>query len=306
MKYVFVINPAAGRENSEDGLLQQLNSRKDLDYEIYYTKAPHDAADFVINTCAKHPDEQFCFVAAGGDGTLNEVVNGAARCQNASFGCWPCGSGNDFIKYYGEVENAANLDNLIKGTLKPIDLMLINGETYSMNVIDIGFDSVAVETMDKVRRKPLIGGKNAYTTGVIAAVLAGRRHKGTISVDGNVINPDGEFMLATFANGNYIGGGYKAAPRAVADDGLIDVCLAAPISIPRLASLIGYYRKGEHLDNEKFSDFLTYCRGRKVELSSDKPFSIVVDGEMMKDSRFTIEIVDKKTRFLVPYGSKKA
>ena len=306
MKYVFVINPAAGRENSEDGLLEQLKKRKGLDYEVYYTKAPHDAVDFIINTCGQRPEEQFCFIGAGGDGTLNEIVNGVARCSNACFGCWPCGSGNDFIKYYGDVDNAANLDNLLNGHLQAIDLMLINGETYSMNVIDTGFDCVAIENMEKVRRKPIIGGRNPYTTGIIVAVLAGRHHKGTVSVDGEIINPKGKFMLATVANGSHIGGGYKAAPRAVADDGLMDVCLATPISIPRLASLIGYYRKGEHLDNEKFNDFLVYRQGRKVEIEAEKPFYIAADGEMMKDSRFTIEIVDRKISFLVPSGSQRA
>jgi diacylglycerol kinase (ATP) len=303
MKYIFVINPAAGIENSEDRLLDSLKKKKKLNYDIYYTKAPKDAISFVKKTCQENPQETFCFVAAGGDGTLNEVVNGVADCENACFGCWPCGSGNDFVKYYGEVSNAANLDNLLNGHLETIDLLLINGKRYSVNVIDTGFDCVVINQMEKIRRTPIIGGKNAYTTGIVQALFGGRHHRGIIKVDGQIINPKGTFMLATFANASHIGGGYKAAPRALADDGLIDVCVARPISIPKLAQIIGIYRKGEHLEDKRCKGIFSYYQGRVVEIDAASPLYIAADGEMIKSRHFRIEIVDKKVRYLVPRNS---
>ena len=111
MKHIFILNPAAGRINSFErieGELKQVYAAGGLDYQIYETKAPGDATAYIRDYCRMH-DEPVRFYACGGDGTLNEVVNGAVGFPQASVGCYPCGSGNDFVKYYGGKQHFLNL-----------------------------------------------------------------------------------------------------------------------------------------------------------------------------------------------------
>ena len=105
MKYIFIINPAAGKEDSERELLNLLKERKDFDFDVYYTKSQKDATYYIRKYRKENPDGYLCFVACGGDGTVNEVINGIYGLDNVSFGIWPCGSGNDYVKYFGGADN---------------------------------------------------------------------------------------------------------------------------------------------------------------------------------------------------------
>ena len=107
MKHIFVINPAAGAVDALEEIKKKVNSEaKGYDYEFYETKAPHDATEYIKSYCASHP-EKVRFYACGGDGTLNEVVNGVVGFDNAEVGCIPSGSGNDFVKYYGPKKSSS-------------------------------------------------------------------------------------------------------------------------------------------------------------------------------------------------------
>lgn len=99
MKYIFIVNPHAGEEDHAAIIRSQIESlpQKD-DCEIYITKAVGDATDFIGNYLAVHGDAPVRFIACGGDGTVNEVFNGAVGHENVSVSCYPCGSGNDFVK----------------------------------------------------------------------------------------------------------------------------------------------------------------------------------------------------------------
>ena len=123
MKHIFVINPVAGTIDST-GVIKEAVSNKfnSEDCVIYVTKKPLDAWRFVRDYAAAHPDESLRFYACGGDGTLNEVVNGAVGFQNAAVGCYPSGSGNDFLKYFGKKKDFLDLDALVDGEIVDIDL----------------------------------------------------------------------------------------------------------------------------------------------------------------------------------------
>ena len=106
MKHILVINPAAGHTNSKPRILEEVEPlRASYDIEIYETKAKGDATDFVRRTIKANPETPMRFYSCGGDGTLKEVANGAVGAENASISCYPCGSGNDFVKYYGGAAN---------------------------------------------------------------------------------------------------------------------------------------------------------------------------------------------------------
>ncbi len=300
MKHVFIINPAAGRENFYTALQSLLKSQCPYaDYELYTTRAAGDATAYIRSYCEHHADERIRFYACGGDGTLNEVVNGVVGFANASVGCYPCGSGNDFVKYYGGKKVFRNLPELLAAPEERIDLMRVNDQ-YAVNATHFGFDSVVAQTMMNVRRKKFIGGNNAYTTGVVAGLFKGMKNHCRVTVDGELLNPNGEILLCTVANGQYVGGAFRCAPRSLDNDGLLEVCLVHPVSHMKFLQLMSGYREGTHLEDPRFAKYIVYRRGKVIEVDAPEGFVYAVDGELVCHNRFTVEVVPQAVRFAVP------
>ncbi len=299
MKHVFIINPAAGKDNSFDNISKIIEAQKiKVDYELYQTQSPGDATAYIRKYCESYR-EPVRFYACGGDGTLNEVVNGAVGYDHASISCYPCGSGNDFVKYYGGKKTFWNLPELLEAEEEYIDLMRV-GNKYAINATHFGFDSSVAQTMMNVRRKKLIGGKNAYTTGVVVGLFKAMRNKCKVTVDGELLNPKGEILLCTIANGQYVGGAFRCAPRSLDNDGLLEVCLVHPLSHLKFVQLIGSYQKGLHLEDPKFEKMLEYRRGKKIEIEAPEGFVYSFDGELIRQNHFTVEVVHDAIRFAVP------
>lgn len=299
MKYIFIVNPAAGVKNHHEEIETAIKeSDLDIDYEIYDTRSPLDATRFVKTYCAEH-NEKVRFYACGGDGTLNEVANGAAGYPNVEIGCIPMGSGNDFVKYYGKKEDFLDLKNNFEGTAEPIDLLKVN-DVYSINAVHFGFDSVVANTISKIKRKPIIGGRNAYTVGVIYALLFGMKNRCTVTVNGQDLN-NGKILLCTLANGSHVGGSYNCAPRSANNDGMMEVCLVKPISFFNFLRLMNSYKIGRHLDDPRFKKYIVYRRTDKVScISKEKQFHVSVDGEVISTDEFIVESVHNAINFVVP------
>jgi diacylglycerol kinase (ATP) len=172
-------------------------------------------------------------------------------------------------------------------------------ERYSLNVINFGFDTAVARTMSKVRRKKLIGGKHAYTTGIVTALFTAMKNECTVFVDGEQLN-DGKMLLCTVANGKYVGGAFCCAPRSDNTDGLLEVCLVTPISRFTFVKLLTPYKKGEHLDDPGFEKHITYRRGKSVHVEAPEGFAFSLDGEIVYKNDFTIEICPAAIRFAVP------
>jgi len=301
MKHIFIYNPAAGR-NAKQAIatLQEGMKRYDgvIDYEFYPTKAQRDATVYVKERCAAEPDEQLRFYACGGDGTANEVLHGIVGASNASMTIYPCGSGNDFVKYYGGAERFLDVDALIAAEEQPIDIMRID-DRYALNVTNFGFDTMVAKTMIAVKHKKIIGGKHAYTTGIVKALLSAMKNKCVVSVDGERLN-DGKMLLCTVANGKYVGGSFCCAPRSDNTDGLLEVCLVHPLSRFTFLKLLTPYTNGEHLDDPKFTKYIVYRRGKSVHVQAPEGFAFSLDGEIVYKNDFTIEICPAAIRFAVP------
>ncbi|MBQ7335199.1 MAG: YegS/Rv2252/BmrU family lipid kinase [Clostridia bacterium] len=299
MKHIFIVNPAAGQDNSFENISKILQAqKKQVDYEIYQTQSPGDATAYIRNFCNKSTDP-VRFYACGGDGTLNEVVNGVVGFDHASVGCYPCGSGNDFVKYYGGKKVFWNLPELLNAREEYIDLMRV-GNKYAINATHFGFDSTVAETMMNVRRRKLIGGKNAYTTGVVVGLFKAMKNKCRVTVDGELLNPEGTILLCTVANGQYVGGAFRCAPRSLDNDGLLEVCVVKPVSHITFMKLIGGYTKGTHLEDPQFAKYCIYRRGKKIEIDAPEGFVYSFDGELIRQNHFTVEVVPQAIRFAVP------
>ena len=311
MKHVFVVNPCAGvRDGSGELAIKIHDILKEA--EVYTTVAPRDATRFVRQWLAGHAGEEVRFYACGGDGTLNEVVSGVMEgerleekgegCAGASprcveVACYPCGSGDDFVRYW-QGRDFRDIAALVGGEAVPVDVMSL-GDRYCVNTLNYGFEAAVCHHMAAVRRVPLLGGGVAYTTGIVACLATGRRNRCRVTVDGEVWL-DGEVLLLSVANGQYAGGGYHCAPRAVNDDGLLEVMAVTPMSVARFAKLIKYYKNGELLDREELRTLVSYRRGSRVVIDPLRDSYVATDGEIVPGRRFEAECLHRAINFVIP------
>ncbi len=302
MRHVFILNPMAGKGDKIAALrenIKEVCGRLGADHVIYETTARFDAEDFVKKTAAES-SEKIRFYACGGDGTLGEVVNGAAGQINAEVGLIPIGTGNDFVRNFERPEDFFDIEKQLAGEARAIDLVKCN-DRYGVNVVNVGFDCEVVVKMDELRRNPLVPSSLTY-----AAAIANNFFKkfGTemkISADG--IGIDRSMMLCAIANGGFYGGGYHAAPRSELDDGLLDLCIVEKVSRAKFISLIGSYKAGTHLESKAAKGVITYKKCKTVTLEFPSEHNFCIDGEIAKYSRVDIEVKHKAIMFSVPKGN---
>ncbi|MCR5783870.1 MAG: diacylglycerol kinase family lipid kinase [Clostridia bacterium] len=300
MKYVFIINPRAGEGGAEERIRSEAVTAAGADNcEFHITTGPLDATKFVRERAEAAGGEELRFIACGGDGTVNEVFNGAVGFENVSVTCYPCGSGNDFVKVFGEQEKFSDIGALLKAPSQKLDLLKV-GDRYADNVVNFGFDTTVAITINKEREKTGHGNKSAYTKGVVTALIKSMKNEFTVTADGEVLNPEGKALLCTLANGQYVGGSFRCAPRAKTDDGLIDVCIIRPISRLRFVKILGTYTEGKHLDDPAMSDIVIYRQAKKIEVSAPAGFAYSLDGEIIYENKFTVEIAEGAINFAAP------
>jgi diacylglycerol kinase family enzyme len=289
MKTVKIINPAAGQGKAVNEITE--------DTRYYVSKSVGDVEKYVYKTLLKEPDMHF--IVCGGDGSINEAVNGIMRAQaqdTAILSAIGTGTGNDFIKYDKYAHS--------RGTSVKCDVIKY-GDRYYINILNVGFDCTVVSKTENLKKKPLISGSFAYICGVVGTVFGEYGTKMHIKIE----NEKGEeeefcdnYMLCVAANGQYYGGGFKPAPLADITDGLADLVLVKKVKRTEIPSIIGKYKKGEHIDKEKrdiidkFKDIMVYRRARKISVSGIE--SICADGEIEKCESIDIEVVPKAINFM--------
>ena len=291
MNRLHVINPAAGKRSPVGLVTEKLTGE-----DYYVTAGVGDAERFVRERCSERPDTHIFIY--GGDGTLCEVVNGvlgAGAGGSVHISVVPTGTGNDFYRL------------LERGRVYRADVMRYAAalpdadgpvSRYALNIINTGFDSAAAAKMQNYKRIPLVNGSMAYIMGVTNTLFhrLGERWQFTLTMpDGSVIEEEGEYMLALVANGCYYGGGFKAAPLAKPDDGLLDLLTARKISRPEFLALIAEYRSGRHIDPEtalpidKFKNVLDYKKCVRIDVEGLK--TVCVDGEVYPCKNVAVEVV---------------
>jgi diacylglycerol kinase (ATP) len=289
MKHYFIVNPAAGQGKAQEIVSKAIEGKQDC--KILATTGA-GSAKALIGEALKEDGEKR-FYACGGDGTVNEVASALIGKQNVSFSVYPCGSGNDFVKAFGGAEKFENIEALMQAKAKPIDAMEVsNGKDtyYCVNVCNFGFDAIVGKTANEVKEK---GGKDPYGAGIKKAIFCGMKNKATIKADGEVLNPKGKFLLCTVANGKYVGGKFLCAPKSVADDGYMEVCLFDTICLFKFLSILDPYTNGEHLDGgKKFKNIVHYKRAKVIEINAPKEIDLCLDGEMITGKDVTIKTLE--------------
>lgn len=300
MKSLVIINGSAGEGKAKAEFDKIKSAFSGLDVEFHATTEPKDATTFVDSYLRKHSSETVRVYACGGDGTVNEVVNGLVGHKNAELAIYPIGTGNDFVKMYGGKEKFLDIASLIDASAKSVDLSKLTGGElkkpfYSINVINFGFDAIVGSVGNKYKEQ---GKKDPYGKALKVAILKGRFNKINVTADGEKISKK-KMLLCTLAQGQYVGGKFFCAPKSDNTDGLIDVCLLHTMSLFGFLGILNPYTAGQHLDG-KFDKKLAYRRAKEIVIESDKDIDICVDGEMVKGTKFTVTSCPKAIRLVIP------
>lgn len=294
MNYIFIVNGRSDyKKRIQEALAQQLAAVK-INYAIYITTGIGDGTRYVKIYCDLHPNEEVCFIACGGSGTSNEVASGIVGETNKSMAILAYGASNDFVKSYPD-RKFDDLKAILKGETVEIDSIRVN-DNYAINVVDFGLDSVVAEEANYQIEQ---GAKNPYLLGVLKGIFFGRYNRIKVKADGEKINHRW-MLLCTLANGQYVGGGYKCAPNAVLDDGLIELCLLKPMSLLRFLIVFNIYKRGGHLTSKMFGKRLVYRRVKHVDVTSPTLVNACIDGELLTGTSFSIDIVPKSIRLVLP------
>jgi diacylglycerol kinase (ATP) len=300
MKHIFIINPVAGngklQEKLEKTIHLELKDRK-FDYEVYITKSEADTRNFTELKCKENV--QAVLYACGGDGTLHEVINAACRYKHVSIGVIPVGSGNDFIKNFKNNINFSDINLQTEGENIELDLIKVNNE-YAATVLNIGLDADVAFNMNKFKKIPFIQGPTRYYLSILYSLFNKLGKQIIVETENGVIN--GSFLIGVVANGQYYGSGYKCAPKAMLNDGILDLCFVENISRLKILSLIASYKKGEHLENPKISKYVTYDKIKQAKIKFDEPTNVCMDGDKFIYNEVNISAEKNALNFWLPKG----
>ena len=242
MDHLFIINPAAGKGRSAQQMEERL-SRLAVPHQVFYTKQSGDACKIAERAAADGRPARL--YACGGDGTLNEVVNGAAGHDFLAVTNVPMGTGNDFLKLFGSDYRSifSNLEALAAGPQAAFDLMDCNGK-LGLDVICAGVDARIAAGVHKYKRLKGVSGRWAYLLSLAEQVLVrGICRPMTVSMGAERWTQEPTAILC-ICNGRHYGGGFMPVADAMPDDGVLDVLRVGKVSLPTFARLAGQYAKG--------------------------------------------------------------
>lgn len=300
MKTLVVVNPHASHGQSGSDFQEKIRPVIEArlgDFAVHITKGPGDATDFL----RANPDYERV-ISVGGDGTLNEIVNGLIQGgSKASVGVIAVGSGNDFARAIDLPRDYEKMVTIAIGQkTREIDLFEVRhrdfqGEMatrYAVNVVGAGFDAAITNRMNKSRFNT--SGKTAYLLSFLIEFITCRTYSMSFSIDGKPVSS--KYYFLTMGNGNYFGGGMRIAPDAVIDDGVIDVVGVGKMAKLRLLYHFPKIYKGEHL---KVRSVYHYTAS-KLTVASDRDVIIQMDGEVVGKLPMDISVHRKSLKIASP------
>ena len=267
--YKFIVNPAAARGKAARVAekVKKLCDNRNMDYEFIYTNKSGEATDYA----AKARDNFDCVVAIGGDGTINEIVNGLIGGRS-KLGIIPVGSGNDFaraLKISLRVTDA--LDILLAMKIRSIDIGKA-GDRYFQNGLGIGFDAWVVEETLNVNK---LRGKAIYLYSVLKTIYT--YNPPEVHIQYNDIIRKEKFYMITVGNGISLGGGFKLTPNAILDDAMFDLNIVRNLSKREVYQNLLSVFTGKHIYLEQ----VTTGRTDHLKIQSEEGFAAHVDGELI-------------------------
>ncbi len=282
----FIINPAAGggRANRASEKLAQLLRATGLRFETRKTMRRGQAAELAREGIRLG---YRTIVVVGGDGTVNEVINGLLplseiRQDRVAFGAVPAGTGSDFARSLRLPTDPRALAQVLRaGTRRPLDVGHVKYQMgdkrlarFFVNAADVG---IGAEVIRITARQPRwLGGTATFLAASIGALLTHHNQRVELVVDGGA-RIETRVRALVVANAAYFGGGMHVAPDANFSDGLLDVVVLGNLGrLEAIVSLPQIYR-GTHRQNRK----VVFLRGRKILVRTEQPLGLEADGELL-------------------------
>ncbi|MDX2031964.1 MAG: diacylglycerol kinase family lipid kinase [Blastocatellia bacterium] len=307
---IFIVNPTAARgcgEREWASVRRELAARGPSFAERRTTRGGEATA---LAREALRAGEQ-ALIAVGGDGTLNEVVNGyfdetgGAINPRAAIGLIPCGTGSDFRRTLGLNDRRTALQAIRGGRTASLDVMRVTlrdrdarpVQRHAINIVSFGLGGDSVALVDKWRGTwpRWIGGHPRFVLAALHGLFRYRNRRVELRLDETrelIIRSN--FFLA--ANGRYAGGGMMLAPHARPDDGLLDVILTDDVGRGDILRELPRIRRGAHLAHPRVSEHKVAC----VSIDGDDPLAVDIDGEAAGFTPAVIAIHPAAIRFFVP------
>lgn len=294
MKPCVILNPAAGSVKEIGTIRTQLERLAPT--EVRVTSRPGDARRFARELLRN--DCNF-IISAGGDGTLNEVINGVAtKADKVQIGLLPLGTGNDFARTLNLPSTVEeNIDILLSQQTAAIDLvrMKSDGVRYFVNVSAGGFSGLVNEKLTPEIKRTW--GPLAYVRSAAAAFPDLHAYRTTIVLDGQ--EPMSiDLYNVIVANGRFVAGGLPIAPDAQPNDGMLDVILIPKLSTSEIVLLAAQMALGKHLSGEG----IIFRRAANVSIRSKPGMWFNADGELMSNAPTDFQVMPGALRFVVGKG----
>ena len=297
MTHLFIINPAAGSRDRSGEYRQKIEAafagRTDP-YRIEISKGPGDCTRLARE--AAQSGKNYRIYACGGDGTLNEVVQGAAGFDNVAITVYSGGSGNDFVKLFDDPKAFFDIERLLDAETATFDLIRCNDD-FSLNICSVGLDARIGTDVQSYKRLPLLHGFRAYVASTVVNVFKRIAEHYVVHINGEVI--DGKKTFVCCCNGRYYGGGFNPVPEADPADGLMDVLLVDKVALWQVPGIIGKYKNGRYRELPRL---VRHVLTDRVQILCDRETPISLDGELRRAKVINMEIAKEKINFFYPKG----
>ena len=305
MKSRLIVNPVSGSDAAPD-YLQTINERLREaigDMDITMTVAAGDASASAAQAARDGYERLF---VGGGDGTLNEVINGVASVEGGlgqiTFGLIPLGTGNDFAGALGIPEEVdAAISILLEDRTLEVDVGMLN-DRHFVNVSAGGFIAEVSSAVNPQLKT--VAGKLAYLIGGAQVLMEYEHANLRLRVVENERVVEREMGMEMFAvcNSRLVGDGRLIAPHAVINDGLLDVCIVEAMPMLDFVNLLSSVSGGTHVEDPR----VTYFHAREIDLHFDRTIKVNTDGEVLEAADCSYRILPRAARFLAgdaPYAS---
>ncbi|MBQ3069050.1 MAG: hypothetical protein IJD01_03780 [Clostridia bacterium] len=299
MRHIFIINPAAGKHQTARAQIPVIDEffRANPQYgtpEIHCTDHRGHATE--LAAAFAESGDAVRLYACGGDGTVSEVLQGMFGHDNAELAIFPCGSANDYIRSFPS-HDFQNLSALVAGQAHEVDVIRCD-DRISLNIACMGMDADVASKMSKYKHWPLVSGPMAYNLAIADVFFhrIGKDLKITVQTLHGEETREGRYFFALAASGQYYGGGYRGAPTARVDDGILDFVLVRRMSRAAVLSFLPKYKKGDVAD----CPYVETLHGTSMTVHCDEGAVVALDGEIVEKTDITFSLCDKALRFVLP------
>jgi len=285
-KWIFIVNPTSGGGYGSE-IIPELERRVEaqaMEAKIvqseYHGHASEIAAEFLEKGYTH-------FIAVGGDGTMNEVAKPLIGNSSVTLGLIPAGTGNDFIQILGFPDRFSeeHWDLFFQQARILMDVGMVNGRHF-LNGMGLGFDAqVAAENYVEPGEVAKGTGKSKYIWHILKTLLFYREKK--VSIRSGESSSDTDCFINTIAVGRRFAGSFFLTPEAIANDGLLDVCMIKKLNLPQRIKILTMVPKGTHVKDPK----VNYYQTGKLQVRFEQKVPYHVDGELYFDTIFNVEVI---------------